>query len=299
MSQQEEPQAPPRLEQAIPIGFVRHPQNQIRQAPWEPFHGAAIDSFSENASAKGFSRYTVSPSALFRDVVPSPIASPTVRRPNRLVELQEFEGRIHDLPFDRRAGTLPQDCRLVDMFLPYRLQPDSFPANFPPPVINQTSMRIALPVEEEPARSSRSNSLSHCDGNSEENSATDKKRLAKGLKLLSVTVRDIVNEQKSTTYKEVADIILKDTINMENMANLPKSSMAKEEQNVKRRVYDALNVLISAGVLIKDGKKVRKNDNSQKLQINLKRTEINTLSSKIVSSSEKTAVEVRGEATVP
>lgn len=31
---------------------------------------------------------------------------------------------------------------------------------------------------------------------------------------------------------------------------------AKEEQNIKRRVYDALNVLISLGVLVKEGRKI-------------------------------------------
>jgi len=37
-------------------------------------------------------------------------------------------------------------------------------------------------------------------------------------------------------------------------------------------VYDALNVLISAGILIKDSqKKVRKNDNNQKIIISNKR----------------------------
>jgi hypothetical protein len=30
----------------------------------------------------------------------------------------------------------------------------------------------------------------------------------------------------------------------------------KEEQNIKRRVYDALNVLISLGVLLKEGRKI-------------------------------------------
>ena len=36
---------------------------------------------------------------------------------------------------------------------------------------------------------------------------------------------------------------------------MPDSSN-KDEQNVKRRVYDALNVLIAADILKKDGKKV-------------------------------------------
>lgn len=33
-------------------------------------------------------------------------------------------------------------------------------------------------------------------------------------------------------------------------------TQSKDSQNIKRRVYDALNVLISAGVLVRDGKVV-------------------------------------------
>jgi hypothetical protein len=38
------------------------------------------------------------------------------------------------------------------------------------------------------------------------------KKYNKGLKLLSVDVKDIVGSRSSTTYKEVAELILKDTI---------------------------------------------------------------------------------------
>jgi len=38
---------------------------------------------------------------------------------------------------------------------------------------------------------------------------------------------------------------------------IPSKLKAKDEQNVKRRVYDALNVLIAANVLSKEGKKVK------------------------------------------
>ena len=112
---------------------------------------------------------------------------------------------------------------------------------------------------------------------------SDKRKLNKGLKLLSVIVKDIVVEKQSTTYKEVADIILKDTIKFENLNLNSKLEIAKEEQNIKRRVYDALNVLISAGVLIKEGKMVRKNYNNKKIILNLKRLDANTYASKIVS----------------
>ena len=110
-----------------------------------------------------------------------------------------------------------------------------------------------------------------------------KKKFNKGLKLLSVIVKDIVVEKQSTTYKEVADIIMQDTIKFENLNINSRMERAKEEQNIKRRVYDALNVLISAGILIKEGKRVRKNDSNKKIKINMKRMEINTLKSKIVN----------------
>ena len=110
-----------------------------------------------------------------------------------------------------------------------------------------------------------------------------RRKFNKGLKLLSVIVKDIVVEKVTTTYKEVADIILKDTIKFENLQLNSKLEVAKEEQNIKRRVYDALNVLIAAGVLIKEGKFVRKNSNNKKIIVNLKRLDANTFASKIVS----------------
>lgn len=255
-----------------------------------------MDNLSENASARGFSRYTASPSAMFKDVIPSQVASPINRRLNRFSEFRQFEERFNNPFFDSLPNGNPaREGRLVDMFLPVRNSQISVPAKFRPPMIIRTDPPQAVQTEEEPAGRSRSNSVSHYDENSDDNSPLGKKRFTKGLKSLSVTVRDIVNERPSTTYKEVADIILKDSISQDHLATVSKSAMAKEEQNIKRRVYDALNVLISAGVLLKEGKKVRKNDETQKLQINFKRTEINTLSSKIVILSEEAQTEDRRE----
>jgi len=36
---------------------------------------------------------------------------------------------------------------------------------------------------------------------------------------------------------------------------------AKDEKNIKRRVYDALNIMVSAGILLREGKKVRCSEN--------------------------------------
>lgn len=84
--------------------------------------------------------------------------------------------------------------------------------------------------------------------------------------MLSVKVKDIVGEKKKTSYKEVADDLIAE---FSNKLKLKKSGevilafnlffkkfQSKDEQNVKRRVYDALNVLIAADILKKDGKTV-------------------------------------------
>ena len=43
------------------------------------------------------------------------------------------------------------------------------------------------------------------------------------------------------------------------------NSQPKQESNIKRRVYDALNVLVASGVINKDKKRVKINQNTNKL----------------------------------
>lgn len=116
----------------------------------------------------------------------------------------------------------------------------------------------------------------------EDPAEAERRKFNKGLKLLSVDVKDIVASRQSTTYKEVAEIILKDTIKYQRWSATSQKEIAREEQNIKRRVYDALNVLISAGILVKEGKKVRRNDVNRKIRINEKRNEMNSLRTRIV-----------------
>lgn len=65
------------------------------------------------------------------------------------------------------------------------------------------------------------------------------------------------------------------------------SPKPKDEQNIKRRVYDALNVLISAGVLSKNGKYVISNKDAFCQQVKfsgkgLKKEDPQTLSLQIL-----------------
>ncbi|CAG9319375.1 unnamed protein product [Blepharisma stoltei] len=71
-------------------------------------------------------------------------------------------------------------------------------------------------------------------------------RSRNGLKSISWKVKDIVERQGSTSYKSVADELLSEL-------NIPTTA-TKDEKNIRRRVYDALNVLIAADVLCKNGR---------------------------------------------
>lgn len=62
----------------------------------------------------------------------------------------------------------------------------------------------------------------------------------------------------STTYQNVATELingLKEESNNLGIIYDKKSDCEKDEKNVRRRVYDALNVLIAAGVLKKNERK--------------------------------------------
>ncbi len=74
-------------------------------------------------------------------------------------------------------------------------------------------------------------------------------RSSKGLKVLSVYVKEVVSKRVFTSYKEVADEMIKDM-------ELTGPENVKEEKNVRRRVYDALNVLIAAGAVEKNGRAI-------------------------------------------
>ena len=77
-------------------------------------------------------------------------------------------------------------------------------------------------------------------------------RSTRGLKYLSIKVKDMVIKCGATTYQNVATRLIAD---LKQTNPLKASETEKDEKNVRRRVYDALNVLIAAGVLRKNYKK--------------------------------------------
>lgn len=66
----------------------------------------------------------------------------------------------------------------------------------------------------------------------------------KGLRHFSKLVSDKVEELGVTTYNEVAD-------------KLAAALVHSDQKNIRRRVYDALNVLMAMGIITKDRKQIR------------------------------------------
>ena len=136
--------------------------------------------------------------------------------------------------------------------------------------------------------------------NEEQNLQASRKK--RGLKILSVKVQELVYQKQRTTYKDVAnelieqlkrsnemkeltglgefseredndeesDVDVKPTQKRGKDSGAKKSQLQKWEKNVRRRVYDALNVLYAAGVLKKDQKFVSCDNKAMTLTNSLK-----------------------------
>lgn len=240
------------------------------------------DRLSDRGSPAGFS--------LFQAHEPQPPASPTppsmMATPFRTVPMSNRPPPYHLLmtPDSTRV-----DHAFMDMAAYFSPKQTNLYAMFVDDARGTSPLKPLLPpAAHQPPKSSRKAPAtrdSH-DSDAADDSSADEfssAKAQKGLKLLSVSVRDIVTERQSTTYKEVAEAILKDLNAGGRPLTFRKSDQAREEQNIKRRVYDALNVLISAGILVKEGKRVRKNDATPKNKVSQKRCEMNSLNARLVS----------------
>ena len=74
---------------------------------------------------------------------------------------------------------------------------------------------------------------------------TDKN--SKGLRHFSLKVCEKVETKKRTTYNEVADELVQEFGNQ---------SASHDEKNIRRRVYDALNVLMAMDIIARDKKEI-------------------------------------------
>lgn len=79
---------------------------------------------------------------------------------------------------------------------------------------------------------------------------TDK--VGKGLRHFSMKVCEKVKEKGVTTYNEVADELVQ-----EEIEGQPIDPMNYDQKNIRRRVYDALNVLMAMNIISKEKKEIR------------------------------------------
>lgn len=76
---------------------------------------------------------------------------------------------------------------------------------------------------------------------------------SKGLRQLTRQVCDKVKSKRSTTYREVANELVTEILTI----STDEAPSGAESKTVRRRVYDALNVLMAMGIIAKDKKEIR------------------------------------------
>eukprot|EP01102_Stenamoeba_stenopodia_P000284 TRINITY_DN10255_c0_g1_i1.p1 TRINITY_DN10255_c0_g1~~TRINITY_DN10255_c0_g1_i1.p1 ORF type:complete len:489 (+),score=134.21 TRINITY_DN10255_c0_g1_i1:205-1671(+) len=79
----------------------------------------------------------------------------------------------------------------------------------------------------------------------------------KGLRLFSLKVCEKVEQKRRTTYNEVADEVVDEVCKGMIEIESTSKNVSTEHKNIRRRVYDALNVLRAMGIISKEKKEIR------------------------------------------
>lgn len=77
----------------------------------------------------------------------------------------------------------------------------------------------------------------------------------KGLRHFSMKVCEKVQKKGTTSYNEVADELVAEFTHASSM--MPADSQVYDQKNIRRRVYDALNVLMAMNIISKEKKEIR------------------------------------------
>ncbi|XP_025267455.1 transcription factor Dp-1 isoform X1 [Camponotus floridanus] len=80
-------------------------------------------------------------------------------------------------------------------------------------------------------------------------------KVGKGLRHFSMKVCEKVKKKGTTSYNEVADELVGEFTNPAHMNSL--TDQQYDQKNIRRRVYDALNVLMAMNIISKEKKEIR------------------------------------------
>ncbi|CAO2819007.1 unnamed protein product [Amaranthus hypochondriacus] len=86
--------------------------------------------------------------------------------------------------------------------------------------------------------------------------ATGADKSGRGLRQFSMKVCEKVESKGRTTYNEVADELVAEYADASNALG-PNEQPGYDEKNIRRRVYDALNVLMAMDIISKDKKEIQ------------------------------------------
>ncbi|XP_016422145.1 transcription factor Dp-1-like isoform X2 [Sinocyclocheilus rhinocerous] len=79
----------------------------------------------------------------------------------------------------------------------------------------------------------------------------------KGLRHFSMKVCEKVQKKVVTSYNEVADELVAELSSGDNNNISPNDAHVYDQKNIRRRVYDALNVLMAMNIISKDKKEIK------------------------------------------
>ena len=83
-----------------------------------------------------------------------------------------------------------------------------------------------------------------------------REKCSKGLRHFSMKVCEKVKQKSITTYNEVADELVQEYCNYSG-DNILLDYWSYDQKNVRRRVYDALNVLMAMNIISKEKKEIK------------------------------------------
>ncbi|CAG0881307.1 unnamed protein product [Darwinula stevensoni] len=116
-------------------------------------------------------------------------------------------------------------------------------ASYITPILDRSGSRKRLELEDE-----RSEDLD------QKRRRTAAEKTSKGLRHFSMKVCEKVQRKMVTTYNEVADELVSE-LSSSRLASPIDSQY--DQKNIRRRVYDALNVLMAMGIITKERKEIR------------------------------------------
>ncbi|XP_038050253.1 transcription factor Dp-1-like [Patiria miniata] len=118
----------------------------------------------------------------------------------------------------------------------------------------------SLVQSQSPSWSGKKRSHDYASTDYVDNSAKRKKREkeSKGLRHFSMKVCEKVQQKGVTSYNEVADELVREFSMPPHQAQLSSHDQLQYDQkNIRRRVYDALNVLMAMNIISKEKKEIR------------------------------------------